>query len=301
MGVLRLQLQLLLLPAVAASVAAGGSGTLLSVWPRPTLLEGDPSSSQEQELAGPVTFRLSCAGGDRGRFPANLESYYRRVLFRHGAPVPGKSGVAPLTISLAVADCTAKLGLRANESYALSLDGGAAGISIQAPTQLGAMHALETLAQLIHWQPGMADGDGGYTVVAGDGLRVVDAPFFPHRELMVDCARFFLPIALLEQVIDAMAATKLNVLHLHASDSESMPIVFKSRPEFAQIAFSPRERYTLRQLAALAGYAAGRGVRLLVEIDIPSHTGTLAEEGAPGWCRPFPEVCPRPRCEHNVL
>ena len=37
--------------------------------------------------------------------------------------------------------------------------------------------------------------------------------------------------------------TKLNVLHLHATDSESMPLVIKARPEFAQISYSPGERY----------------------------------------------------------
>ena len=42
-------------------------------------------------------------------------------------------------------------------------------------------------------------------------------------------------------------------------------------------------------------------MRLIVEIDIPSHTGTLAYKGAPGWCKPFPAVCPQPACHHNAL
>ena len=232
-----LLLLLLLLPAVC-----GGD---VSVWPKPALLEG--GASAELELAGPVAFRG----------PSSLSSLfvrYRRVIFRHGEP----TGLAAVTIDVTVANSSAALGLRTNESYALSVHS-ATSISIKAPTQLGAIHALETLAQLVHWGPALGGGDGGYTV-PGD-LRVVDEPFFAHRELMVDCARFFLPLALLEDVIDAMVATKLNALHLHASDSESMPIVFKSRPDFAQIAFSSREMYTLRELAALAAFAAARGAR----------------------------------------
>lgn len=251
-------------------------------------VRGDPSR--------PVSFRgpTSCAG---------IFNRYRHALFRHGQPrtpmATGTATAAATTIDVAVEDCGAALGLRANESYTLAVANGTTTISIEAPTQLGAIHALETLAQLVSWDPALGGGDGGYTIPGG--VRIVDAPRFPHRELMVDCARFFLPAALLEAVVDAMVTTKLNVLHLHASDSESMPIAFKSRPEFAQIAFSPGERYTMRELARLAAFAAARGVRLIVELDVPSHTGTLAYTGAPGWCTPFPAVCPKPACHHNAL
>ena len=36
-----------------------------------------------------------------------------------------------------------------------------------------------------------------------------------HRGLLLDTARRFFPLALLESTIDAMAIFKLNVLHLH--------------------------------------------------------------------------------------
>jgi len=95
-----------------------------------------------------------------------------------------------------------------------------------------------------------------------------------------------------------MVQAKLNVLHLHLTDSESFPIVLQSRPAFAQIAFSPAERYTLTELRNIAEFAATRNVRLVVEIDLPSHTG---DSHSPGWCGPFPELCPTPRCSHNAL
>jgi N-acetyl-beta-hexosaminidase len=54
---------------------------------------------------------------------------------------------------------------------------------------------------------------GTYSAACVD---VEDRPRFAHRELMLDSGRFFLPIPLLMRAADAMAMTKLNVLHLHA-------------------------------------------------------------------------------------
>ena len=81
-------------------------------------------------------------------------------------------------------------------------------------------------------------------------------------------------------------------------DSESFPLVIESRPEFASLAFSPAERYTMQELAQLANYSAARGVRLVIEIDLPGHTG-YGNDISPGWCLPFPETCPKPRCQRD--
>ncbi len=40
-----------------------------------------------------------------------------------------------------------------------------------------------------------------------------------------------------------MAVVKLNVLHVHATDSESFPLVIPKRPEFLNLSFSTLERY----------------------------------------------------------
>ena len=65
---------------------------------------------------------------------------------------------------------------------------------------------LETFAQL---------------VVAGSiaaTVNVTDEPDYSWRGLMIDSGRRFVPVATLKNLIDTMAAVKLNVLHLHASD-----------------------------------------------------------------------------------
>ena len=83
-----------------------------------------------------------------------------------------------------------------------------------------------------------------------------------------------------------MATTKLNVLQLHLSGSDSFPLAVPSRPKLVRGAFSKHERYTLRDLAGLNEYAAARGIRVIVELDTPGHAGS--------WCVGMPELCPDP-------
>jgi hypothetical protein len=61
---------------------------------------------------------------------------------------------------------------------------------------------------------------GGGTLLA---QRVVDWPRFPFRAVMVDSARHFLPVPLLEAHIDALAYAKMNRMHWHLTDSCAFP------------------------------------------------------------------------------
>ena len=96
-------------------------------------------------------------------------------------------------------------------------------------------------------------------------------PFFTFRHF---------PVPLLKTIMVGMAAAKLNVLHLHATDSESFPLVLASQPLFAsKLSFSPRERYTKADVRRLTAFAKDRGVRVYLELDIPSHTGDFLSDG----------------------
>jgi len=71
----------------------------------------------------------------------------------------------------------------------------------------GARHGVETLAQLIAWD------DAASSLVIVDGFVIRDAPAYPHRGLLVDSTRNYLPMAKLRDIIIDMAQNKLNVLH----------------------------------------------------------------------------------------
>ena len=62
---------------------------------------------------------------------------------------------------------------------------------------------------------------------------------------MLDTARHFLSISDIKRTIDGMRVTKLNVLHIHFTDSESFPIYIKSYPNLTEYgAYSKEETYS---------------------------------------------------------
>jgi Glycosyl hydrolase family 20, catalytic domain/beta-acetyl hexosaminidase like len=148
-----------------------------------------------------------------------------------------------------------------DERYSLKVD--ASGIVIQAHSIWGALHGLTTLALL-----GTSEG-----VPLG---HVEDGPRFSWRGLMLDPARRFLPIPLLQRVIDGMAWLKLNVLHLHLTDDQGFRFQSQRFPKLASA-----EHYTQAELVDFVGYAADRGVRVIPELDMPGHVTS--------WLTAYPE------------
>jgi N-acetyl-beta-hexosaminidase len=110
-----------------------------------------------------------------------------------------------------------------DESYRLQIS--SAGVaSVTAPTASGAVYGLETFAQLVKI------GFDGVVAICSAPLVITDAPRFGWRGMMVDSSRHFLPITLLLKMIDALSATKGNVLHWHFMDGQSFPMVSEQFP-----------------------------------------------------------------------
>ena len=116
-------------------------------------------------------------------------------------------GEALRELRLEVLSTDEELGMATDYSYNLTLAHGR-GV-VRCPSIYGCMYGLESFAQLLDTERG---------VVLHSDVAIVDAPDFSWRGLMVDAGRRFFPMDTLRDLMTTMAANKLNVLHLHASD-----------------------------------------------------------------------------------
>ncbi|XP_034939291.1 chitooligosaccharidolytic beta-N-acetylglucosaminidase isoform X2 [Chelonus insularis] len=192
-----------------------------------------------------------------------------------------------------------------NEEYTLQIftKEGKIDVIVTASTVYGARHALETLSQL--FAP-VIESSHATGMVVIDQAKIQDKPIFPHRGLLIDTARNFLPVSAILRTIDGLAATKMNVLHWHATDTQSFPLQIKSRPLMAQYgAYSLDMIYTPEDVDHIVTYAKYRGVRVILELDSPSHAsagwewGESAGLGALAVCmhqEPWRDYCIQPPC-----
>lgn len=188
------------------------------------------------------------------------------------------SDVTSVLISTTVHSTNVELSLDTEEGYKLEVlsGGGTLLVVIEAETFFGARHALETLNQLIWWD----DYETGGMLKILTNTTIEDAPKFPYRGVMIDTARNFFPLEQILNVVVGMAACKLNVLHLHLTDTTSFPVVLPRAPKFAEYgSYGPSMVYTAGDLEELKTFAAVRGVRLVLEVDAPSHVNSGWEWG----------------------
>ena len=75
------------------------------------------------------------------------------------------------------------------------------------------MHALQTFSQLV--VAGSASGSG--LMVPNTPWAIKDKPHWQHRGLLVDSSRHFLPLQSLYDTIDALAYSRMNVLHWYVA------------------------------------------------------------------------------------
>lgn len=157
-----------------------------------------------------------------------------------------------------------------DESYQLSVNSGQ--IVLKSTTDLGAMHGLETLLQLLQ-----TDGKEYFF----PACEITDAPRFPWRGLLIDVGRHFMPVDVIKRNIDGMAAVKMNVLHFHLTEDQGFRIECKAFPKLHLLG-SDGEYFTQEQMKDIIAYADARGIRVVPEFDMPGHTSS--------WFVGYPEL-----------
>lgn len=157
-----------------------------------------------------------------------------------------------------------------DESYALKVTSDDA--EIDAATEVGAIHGLETLVQLVQ-----SSGDGYVLPV----VTIQDSPRFRWRGLMVDCGRHFEPVTVIKRTVDGMAAVKLNVLHWHLTEDQGFRIESKVFPKLTELG-SDGLLYTQDDAKEIVAYARERGIRVVPEFEMPGHSVA--------WLMAYPEL-----------
>jgi hexosaminidase len=79
------------------------------------------------------------------------------------------------------------------------------------------------------------------------------------------------------EMIDEMAAYKLNTLHLHLTDDPGWRIEIPGYPKLTQSEVKPdgtRDYFTAADIREIVAYAANRHITVLPEIEMPSHSGS---------------------------
>ncbi|MGL2993312.1 beta-N-acetylhexosaminidase [Flavobacterium sp. TSSA_36] len=156
-----------------------------------------------------------------------------------------------------------KIGLYEDESYQLTIQSNV--ISIHASSDLGAIHALETLLQLLQ---------NNATSFYFPNVTITDMPRFTWRGIMVDAARHFQPVDVIKRNLDAMAAMKMNVFHWHLVDDQGWRIEMKKHKVLTDKA-SDGLFYTQEEIKGIVKYAADRGILVVPEIDVPGHASAI--------------------------
>lgn len=165
-------------------------------------------------------------------------------------------------------------------------------VLITAPTQIGLYYGAQTLAQLLGpWVRSAQPVQQTWLVPA---VTISDGPRYGYRGFMLDMSRSFMPVDEVKQIIDELAAHKLNVLHLHLSDDQGWRIAISNqgRAEGDDIDYTllttrsgatavtksqwtdlPGRTgfYTADDFADIISYADARHIAVVPEIDGPAH------------------------------
>ncbi len=218
-------------------------------------------------------FAVGFAGTHDARLDAALDRMIRRLDrqcgdIRRAQYLSASGESAVLTLKVAGSGAAVQ-SADEDESYQLNITSSQATLS--AATDLGAMHGMETVLQLVS-----LDGNSCTLPV----VMIDDAPRFRWRGFMIDVSRHFEPVAVIERTLDGMAVAKLNVFHWHLSDDQGFRAESKKFPKLTEIG-SGGEFYTQDQMREVVAYARARGIRVVPEFDIPGHTSS--------WILAYPE------------
>ena len=251
---------ILLISSVLANAQLQTDALNLMPWPQKISLT-------DRTFALRKSFKINITGNPDSRIFIGATQFLRRLDARSGlffsqGFITGLNEVPNAELQINC-DQNGKIALYEDESYRLEINPGK--ITINATSDLGALHALETLLQMLQ-----NNSTSYYFATA----VIEDFPRFGWRGLMIDAARHFQPIEVIKRNLDAMAAVKMNVFHWHLVDDQGWRIEMKKHPKLTQLA-SDGDFYTQEEIKNIVKYADQRGIMIVPEIDVPGHASAI--------------------------
>lgn len=174
------------------------------------------------------------------------------------------------------------------ESYCLTVS--KTNVIIEAARPVGFFYALQTLKQMLPTRAVMA----GVSVEKGTSMtlpvvEIEDAPRFGWRGFMLDEGRHFFGKKAVKQVLDVMAAYKMNRFHWHLTDDQGWRVEIKKYPRLTTYGawrntmtlswgntLPDGERYggyyTQDDVREIVAYAREHFIEIVPEVDIPGHS-----------------------------
>jgi hexosaminidase len=164
------------------------------------------------------------------------------------------------------------------------LDTTTSGVTIEAPAAHGLYNGIQTFRQLLPaWinSPTVVQESWTTPVAA-----ITDYPRYPYRGLLLDIARHYEPPSAVEQLINQIAAYKIDVLHLHLSDDQGIRLAINGFPRLTTIGaqgsvgtsgrlVDPGGFWTQDQYKAVVADAAAHFITVVPEVDSPGHNNAI--------------------------
>lgn len=178
------------------------------------------------------------------------------------------------------------------EAYNLNIS--PKGISIEASSNTGFIHAIASIRQLL---PNEIEKNSKqnlkWTIPA---LEIKDEPRFAWRGLMLDVSRHFFPKDYILKTLDRMAMLKMNTFHWHLIDDQGWRIEIKKYPKLTEIGAwrvdhenlhwntRPEQKngekatyggfYTQEDIKEIVDHASKLGINIVPEIEMPAHVSS---------------------------
>jgi len=266
------RLSMLLMIGLLGGVNAGAqSAPVLNLMPWPASAQSGSGALKIDATFGVAFTGYTEARLDRAgqRFLAQLQK--QTALLMSGKPVDAAK--AKLVVHTDHASKEVQE-LGEDESYTLEVT--PTGAKLDAANPLGVLRGLQTFLQLVDVSP-----DG----FAAPAVAIKDQPRFAWRGLLIDSSRHFTPVDVLKRNLDGMEAVKLNVFHWHISDNQGFRAESKKFPKLTSMG-SGGAYYTQGEIRDLISYARDRGIRVVVEFDMPGHSSS--------WFVGYPEIASTP-------